>query len=308
MEYEYQFTVFTPTYNRVHTLHRVYESLAAQTFRDFEWLIVDDGSTDDTSHVVSHWIEEAGFPIRYLWQRNSGKHAAFNRAVSEAKGRFFVPADSDDRFVPTALERFLFHWNTIPQSRRHEFTGVACLCMTEQGDVIGTQFPFNPTDSDSLEISYKYKVRGEKWGFHRTDVLRQFPFPEVPGVKFVPESILWNRIARRYKIRFVNEALRIYTQDAGDQLTKRSAKERASVRVFYAVPLNTELDFLKHDPLSFLKISIQYVRLSQLAGDSPRVQLSRLHQWAGRALWGLAFIPGSLLATLDSLLKRIRHG
>ncbi len=308
MDYTYQFTVFTPTYNRGHTLHRVYESLAAQTFRDFEWLIVDDGSADDTCRCVSHWIEQADFPIRYLWQRNSGKHVAFNRAVREAKGRFFVPADSDDRFVPTALERFLFHWNTIPESRRREFTGVACLCMTERGDVIGDQFPFDPTDSDSLEISYKYKVRGEKWGFHRTDVLRQFPFPEIPGVGFVPEGIVWNQIARKYKIRFINEALRIYTQDACNQLTRRSAKEKASVRVFYAVPLNTELDFLKHDPISFLKVSLQYVRFSWLAGDSPRVQLSRLSQWTGRALWAITFIPGSLLAAMDSILERGSHG
>ena len=96
----YTFTVFTPTCNRCATLPRVYASLAAQTFRDFEWLIVDDGSTDCTAALVDKWTAQADFPIRYLRQENRGKHIASNRAVREARGELFLVLDSDDACVP----------------------------------------------------------------------------------------------------------------------------------------------------------------------------------------------------------------
>src|SRR6476619_6982250 len=89
-QYQHLFTVFTPTYNRARTLDRVYTSLKNQTFRDFEWIIVDDGSSDETSNLVQAWQQEAGFPVRYVYQPNLGKHVAFNRGVAEARGELFL--------------------------------------------------------------------------------------------------------------------------------------------------------------------------------------------------------------------------
>jgi glycosyltransferase involved in cell wall biosynthesis len=100
------FTVFTATYNRAHTLHRVYESLKEQTYRQFEWLIVDDGSTDTTRTLVETWQQEANFLISYYYQENQGKHVAINRGVQEARGEYFLIIDSDDTCVPQTLERF----------------------------------------------------------------------------------------------------------------------------------------------------------------------------------------------------------
>lgn len=102
--FDYTFTVFTPTYNRSHLLGRLYESLKRQTFRDSEWVIVDDGSTDQTQELVKHWQMEASFPIRYFWQPNSGKHVAYNRGLQEARGFLFADIDSDDFFAPEALD------------------------------------------------------------------------------------------------------------------------------------------------------------------------------------------------------------
>src|SRR5690242_19362698 len=99
------FTVFTPTYNRAHTIERVYRSLCTQNCRDFEWLVVDDGSTDGTEALIRQWQHEAEFPIRYFWQPNAGKHVAMNRGVAEASGSLFLTLDSDDACVPWALER-----------------------------------------------------------------------------------------------------------------------------------------------------------------------------------------------------------
>lgn len=204
------FTVFTPTYNRAHTLGRVYQSLLAQTFTDFEWLIVDDGSSDGTKELVSGFISEGRISIRYIQQPNGGKHVAFNRGVFEARGELFLPFDSDDSCMPIALERFRAHWLEIPELERTNFSGVTCLCKNEKGDFVGGMLPAPILDGHPYEVTSHYRLKGEKWGFHSTEILREYPFPEFDGERFVPESLIWNRIGRSYKIRFINEALRYY--------------------------------------------------------------------------------------------------
>jgi glycosyltransferase involved in cell wall biosynthesis len=207
-DFRYTFTVFTPTYNRAHLLPRAYESLQKQTFRDFEWLIIDDGSTDNTAEVVKSWQAGAPFPIRYIAQPNGGKHIAVNRGAERAEGRFFAILDSDDWYVPQSLERFLHHWNQIPAAAQAGFVGVVGLCSYTSGQIIGSRFPRDVFDSDVIDLRYRYKVDGEKNGILRTDVVREFPFPEDIG-KFIGESIVWNRMARKYKTRFVNEMLTV---------------------------------------------------------------------------------------------------
>src|SRR4051812_21992642 len=118
---QYRFTVFTATYNRVGTLHRVYDSLLKQTFKDFEWIIVDDGSTDKTRELVENWQQTASFPIRYFWQKNQHKKTAFNKGVIEAKGKLFLNADNDDEFASNTLETFYYHWKNIPENEREDF-------------------------------------------------------------------------------------------------------------------------------------------------------------------------------------------
>ena len=135
------FTVFTATFNRARVLHRVYDSLRAQTFRDFEWLVVDDGSTDGTGALVAAWRAEADFPIRYRYQENRGKHVACNRAVAEARGRFFLTLDSDDACVPQALARLNRHWEEIPEREQPGFSAVTVLCMDVAGRIVGDRFP-----------------------------------------------------------------------------------------------------------------------------------------------------------------------
>lgn len=153
----FRFTVFTPTYNRAHTLHRVFESLLAQTFQDFEWLIVDDGSSDATRDLVNSW--QAPFPIRYIYKENGGKHTAFNLAVQEARGEFFLTFDSDDRCVSHALQRFYEVWQGIED--KDAFSGVTALCMDEAGRVVGDEFVSELCDATYLQDKYIYKLKGQ---------------------------------------------------------------------------------------------------------------------------------------------------
>ena len=207
-----RFTVFTPTYNMANTLHRVYHSLLGQTFRDFEWLIIDDGSTDLTCNLISHYIKCVGgaFPIRYHYLRpNRGKHIAHNRALKEARGEFLLVADADDWITPNALERMDYHWSQLPNTR--DYSGVAGLCADRDGNIIGTKYTDAMTHSTLRERKYIHKMKDEHWGFCRTDIAKQYPFPgHIDG--FVPEGLVWLDIAKRYKDYCVNEVFRIYSR------------------------------------------------------------------------------------------------
>ncbi len=306
------FTVFTATYNRRHTLGAVFESLLAQTYRDFEWLIVDDGSTDGTKDLVESWMRQAWFPIRYFYQSNGGKHVAFNRGVREARGELLTNLDSDDTCVPEALARFYYHWNRIPQAVRHRFSGVVGLCLDENGHHVGKVFPRDVLDSDSLEIQYRYKVPGEKWGAHRTEVLRQFPFPEGPDIFFVPESVVWGAVARHYKTRYVNEGLRVYRNNYEgneEQLSRAPISPRGAAGMvsWHVEVLNKEIDWFWHDPSFFLRSAIHYVRFSLHAGVGPRPQIDRLGRLASLMLVGIAWPLGWGMYCLDIRRLRYKH-
>lgn len=288
----YTFTVFTPTYNRARTLNRVYGSLQKQTFHDLEWLIIDDGSSDNTAELVKAWQKEAGFPIRYLWQENQGINAAVNEGVNLAQGKFFLLIGSDDSFVPEALEKFIFYWEAIPEEKRDQFVGVSALCQDQYGNLVGDRFPSEVLDSDSMEIRYKFKVKGEKWGFLRTDVFRQFPFPVIPETKFVPEGIIWSAVARRFKTRFINVPLRIYWEDESnqsDQLTKISlpGKYAKGHALWHLSRLNHEINWFFNDPKEFFRSAVHYGRFSFHTGEGIFRQFAALKNNPARCLWFL---------------------
>jgi glycosyltransferase involved in cell wall biosynthesis len=259
-------------------------------------MVVDDGSTDDTHELVQRWIGEAAFPIRYLYQENRGKHVAHNRGVCEAHGDFFIVLDSDDACVPEALERLKYHWDRIPLAERTMFCGVMGLCATPQGQVVGPRFPLNELDSDFVEIATRYAAAGERWGFFRTDVLRSFPFPEIPGERFIPESVVWNRIARKYRTRFVNEVVRIY-YDSPDGLMASSVRIRVqnprSARLYYR-----EFVDLPVSSRWILRNLVNYVRFS-LHG---RVSWRRVVSESGFPVTTLfLFVVGWLMYMRDRL-------
>jgi glycosyltransferase involved in cell wall biosynthesis len=216
-----RFTVLTPTYNRAHTLQRVYDSLCAQSFRDFEWIIVDDGSSDGTRELVSSW--QPWFPLRYFWQPNGGKHTAMNRGVAAASGEFVVFLDSDDECKPNALERFDFHWRQIPDPGH--FSTLTALTCRPDGSIRGKVFPEDQVDAFTFADQYRLRGKVDRWGINRTDTLREFPFPE--GERFVPEALVWNRLARKYAARFFNEVL-LVMYPSGDSLSRRMVDLRVS--------------------------------------------------------------------------------
>lgn len=299
-----KYTVFTPAYNRAHTIERVYLSLKAQTCRDFEWIVVDDGSSDNTAEMIRGWQQEAGFPILYSFQENSGKHMAINRGVQLAQGELFLIIDSDDGFLPESLEKMLYWWECIPENERTGFTGIVTLCQYEDGRLCGELFPESPLDTNALELAHKYKIRAETWGFHRTDVMKEFPFPEDPKVRFVPENIVWGAIARKYKIRCINEPLRIFYQDGNNRLTKAQPEKKASVRKYFLQLINRDFDYFWQDPGIFIKWTLLYVRYSLHMKDGACLHWRNFSGAGPLLLCWLAFLPGLGIYALDMLLYK----
>ena len=287
------FTVFTPTFNRASKLERPFLSLQSQTYRNFEWLIVDDGSTDDTEAVVRNLCAEAKFSTRYFRQDNAGKHIAFNRAVQEARGELFLCLDSDDECVPDAIEKLVACWQSIPGSDKDNFAGVTGLCIDQNGNLVGTKFPKDNLDSDSMEIRYRYRVKGEKWGFLRTDVLAQFPFPPELRRTCLPESVVWNAIARRYKTKFVNEVLRVYWIEGDSLIHGQPVSKNAQGAVEkHRRILNTELDWFKWARLEFLRSAVHYTRFSAHFKISAKRQFTNLERPFAKLLWLVMFPVG----------------
>lgn len=298
--FDYMFTVFTPTFNRAAALLRVYDSLRVQTYRDFEWLLVDDGSTDSTESIVQGWTTVADFPIRYFRQEHGNKHVATNLGVKEARGRFFLTLDSDDSCVPEALDRFKKAWDSIPGDERHRFAGVTALCADESGHHVGESYPYSPTDSNALEIRFRYKVRGEKWGFQRTDIMRRFPFPGVQGSPRPPEGIVWDAIGREYQTRYINEILRVYWQDQTDRLMQpwNPKTDAAGALIGYESFLNHDLGWFRFAPLAVFMEAARYARFSFHSRRSLLAQWRRLGPEA-RLLWVIALPVGLAMFTIE---------
>ncbi len=199
-------TVFTPTYNRAHLLPRLYESLVKQTCRNFEWIIVDDGSSDNTAAVVNDWC--ADFPIRFFRKENGGKHTAINLGVEKADGELFFIADSDDLLPPRSLELVSEQWQQVKHDE--SFGGVCGLDQLKEGGVIGGIPSYDILDCTFLEYLWKFKMKNcDMKEVYRTSVLREFPFPEIPGEKFCPEELVWARIAQKYKLRYFSKVIYI---------------------------------------------------------------------------------------------------
>lgn len=256
-----EISVFTPTYNRGNVLHRVFDSLSGQDNKDFEWIIVDDGSNDKTHEIVTEFQKKADFKITYLFQENHGKHIAVNRGVEIAMGELFLIADSDDCFKANTISTFISEWKKIPVNERLNYKGITVRCFNAETKQEIGNFGRMCFDSNDLDSSFKYKFRYEKWNIVRTDVMREFPFPEPDErLKFFPESVIWWRMARKYKTRYLNVSLRGYYHDQNNSLVKKGNSRAAETLYLWTAYINEVFDYFWCSPKTFLKAFIGYSR------------------------------------------------
>lgn len=239
-------SILTPTYNRGKLLLPLYDSLKNLTFKDFEWLIVDDGSEDDTEQYALSWIahniENAEFPIRYIKKSNGGKHTAINRGVREASGELILILDSDDTLPEDSLATIAQYYEQCKGYK--DCAGVCGLMAHHDGQLIGTGFPKDPMYESALQFRYAEKgnVTGDLLEVYKTSVMREFPFPEIENEKFCPESLVWNRIANKYKLFCFNKV--IYYRDYLDGgLTSKIVRIRMNSPIASTMTYAEMLDY-----------------------------------------------------------------
>lgn len=245
-------TVFTPTYNRAYCLHQLYESLCRQTSKDFEWLVIDDGSTDNTKELIDIWKLENNIEIKYFYKENGGMHTGHNVAYSLIETELNVCIDSDDYMLDNAVEKIIKRWQTLYD--KSKICGIIGLNQFSNGNLVGTALP------DSLEFSTLYNlyhnlnVKGDKKLVLSTKVVKEYPpYPVFKDERFVPLGTLYLMIDQDYQFSCLNDTLCVveYLQDGSTRnIFKQYRKNPRGFRYSRIV----ELTFFKNKRLKILKI------------------------------------------------------
>ncbi len=196
-------TVFTPTFNRAYCLNKCYESLLRQTNSDFEWLVVDDGSTDNTRELVQSWIDEGKITVKYIYKENGGMHSGYNTAYDNIFTELAVNIDSDDYMPDDAVEKIITFWKKYGGE---QYAGIMALDCTEDGQIIGTKLP----EQKSLKVYDFYNRmggKGDKKYVYRTDVIRPHRSPEYKGERLFPTCYKYFLVDLEYEMLVMNEPL-----------------------------------------------------------------------------------------------------
>lgn len=220
-------TVYTCVYNGARTLDRVFKSMKNLNYPNIEHVIVNDGSTDNTDKLVNAYIAEVSFPVKYHKKENGGKHTALNIAWDIAEGEFLVQLDADDELLPHAVTYLVEKYYSIPECIRSEYWCVHGRCITQHGDFVGDKYPEDINNQHwSKSLVEAEKCSGEKIGLQVREYLKDYRFPEIVGLSYISEGMLWKQINSRYGTWYTNEVVRIYYVGEGGNLTAKKTLRR----------------------------------------------------------------------------------
>lgn len=262
---ETKITIITPSFNRAHTLPRVYESLRRQTFKDFKWLIMDDGSTDGTKDLIHSFQQENLFEIEYHWQKNEHKFVTVFEGVKKVKTPYFMVVDSDDSYPENSLEILFNEAEKI--SNKEEYISVMGLSEYENGKLVGDKYPDAGFDGSIFDMRYKYKIMGDKFGVFITstyqNLLNKFDYSAYRGKGYVPQSVFFNMYdSKGIKTRFINKVVRIYHFDLNDNdsvsNTRWTGKNTFGLMEGYRSFLNNYYLQLKKYPKTLIRNLVGY--------------------------------------------------
>lgn len=221
-------TIITSNYNRREVLLRCMRSVEAQTFRDIEYIVVDNGSSVSFDDIMETFMEEATIPVIFIKRSNGiGRHTGRNSAISEARGEYLSMIDSDDEYLPNAIEVLVNGWMSIPEDKRQEYREVVAQCCDEQRKRCGAPFPEGINDctiKEAFQICQRPELGYEHANMSRTVLLKENNFLNPEGVTDSTETIIWWRLAKKYKSLFLNDIIRIYHTDSDDSIINLSKK------------------------------------------------------------------------------------
>lgn len=282
-------TILTPTYNRAGMLPQLYDSLKKQACKDFEWVIVDDGSTDNTQEVVKAWLLGSDFPIRYFYKENGGKHTALNYAVQKIEAELTFIVDSDDALTIDAVETILRYHRKY--ENRSNICGYAFLRSYPNGKINGKKFVPDERIASYIDARINSDdTKADKAEVFKTECLREFPFPEYQDEKFLGEDIVWIRMARKYMMVHINKVVYVGSYQV-DGLTKNRRFNNIKSPVGC---MNRAIEFMQPE-LKWkyrIKGAIQYIVYGKFAGYTAKFLYSNIKT---KLLVSISFLPGILI-------------
>ncbi|WP_299799157.1 glycosyltransferase family 2 protein [uncultured Maribacter sp.] len=289
------FSVLTPTYNRAHTLKRVFDSLKAQTFQDFEWIIIDDASSDETSKLIDSWeIVNLPFSVKYLvLPENKGKPNALNVGLNHCNKEITIIADSDDTFVPNTFQELYQLWSSVNITKNADkIATIWTLVKDEDNNLVGEKFPDNfwQVDFNNRVLKKDQRVAGEKWHSWRTEVLKKYKMFHSDQ-SFISESATWNRINKDYDYLCVNVFHRVYYSSPDGYIQKKKTRlELEKVKyynAYYQLYETTISDIYKFE--YFRSYAFDYIK-SRLTFKDSQISLDRI-KTINCLIIALGFIP-----------------
>lgn len=280
----HKLTILTPTYNRADYLPRLYESLKAQTDRDFLWLVVDDGSEDNTKDLIASY-GSGMVDVRYVAQKNAGKHTALNRGISEIETELTFIVDSDDYLPENAVETILRYHEKYRNTPN--LCGYSFLRCHADGRVNTAYFPSEELIGTYAEVRINGGIGGDKAEVFYTQILKQYPFPTFPGEKFLPEDVVWMRMSGPYQMVHSNENV-YYCDYLENGLTNTGKRMKIHSPNGMVLRSKIYLD----DPKICFKVKLKMMLLYQIYGRFARIHAKKLkEETTERFLWYLCKIP-----------------
>ncbi len=264
------FSVITPTYNRADKLYRVYNSLKVQSFQNFEWIIIDDGSTDNTRNIVEQYQLNTQFPIIYIHKQNGGKTSALVQAMPLAQGELIIIADSDDAFVADALQEFYDAWHKLSTQQQEQCNGIIALCTSQHGKPIGADYEtegfYNP-----IEFAFGGAIEcvGENWIASNAQMMKKhFSLSTQDlAIGFIPESYFWNKIIMSEKpLGYrINKRLRIYYINEAEESLSVGIRRRFPQGFYFESRyfINNYKEILTAYPRAYLKHLLKFILFVQ---------------------------------------------
>ena len=260
-------SIMTPVYNRREELLRAFNSIKNQTYKDFEYIVVNDGSTIEIDDIVAGFMNSVSFPVLYLKKENGGVHTARNLAVSYARGEMICCCDSDDELLSDAIETLIQTWDTIDDADRPQYREICARCIDEKGTEDGPKFPDGINELPwKKAFKASNKINGEHFGFWRRDTLLERPWPEPEGITLVNESVVWNKLSKEYRSFFINDVvLKIHREnDASYTRAKKASVQsikNACWNMAYSIN-NWRID--AKPKISYFKTMIFYTTFKQI--------------------------------------------
>lgn len=282
-------TIITPTYNRASNLKHLYETLIDQTVKDFKWLVVDDGSTDDTQQVIRTFIDDGQIDINYVKSENGGKHRALNKGIALIESQLTFIVDSDDYLPKDAIDTILqYHrkYNDTPN-----LCGYSFLRCFEDGSVNTAYFKKDEEIASYRDIRINGNIGGDKAEVYFTDILKQFPFPEYEGEKFLPEDLVWMQMSGSYQMVHINKCIYI-----GEYLDGGLTKAGRAMKIHSPRGMMKRSEVFLAESDICLKVRIKMMMLLIIYGRFAKVPLRELFmKTTHNTLFLLLVIPSDLI-------------